>query len=644
MVPGDKETITNETKVNETSTEETNELRDVYVEKAEVPAPEHSEEELKALALAYAKYLAEQDKKPGDATFIEPEELLSEKAALSEEEPQDEVAQEAAAEEISEEETEEVVEKAAEENADTETISVENAAEESVPDKDGLDEKAVQKIIKRFDKENKGNAVTSVVDLHDRIQGNICEAATTAGRDFLTAGHKITSTYRQSRRMIGLALLLIGVFAAVILAVFDRFTVYEYAYNGKVLGYIKNQEDIIDVLDIAGTKMTENNSGEGEIAFIANQNVTFNLVDARGKSIDDADIAVNKLVYMTDIETEAFGIYDGKELVAIVKSSEEAENLLNQSMEVLSEPDDGMKLVSAEFTNELDIRPVNVLLTSVQSYSDALRKMTKGGESEIYHIVEADENLGRIARKFSVEPISIFDENNKSVVSMVEPGDKVCIRKTISPVSVKMVEKGRMKEIIEFETIKKKSDQYYEGDTHIEQEGVNGQQIFEGTLTKIGGEVTDRDEDKITTLVEKQDKIILIGTAERPKTAPTGTYVMPIHNYVLTSNFGYRWGRLHAGIDMGAPTGTPIYATDGGTVVKSEYYSGYGNVVFIQHEDGRQTRYAHCSQLLVTYGEKVYQGQLIALVGNTGHSFGSHLHFEVVLNGSPVNPRPFLGI
>ena len=201
-----------------------------------------------------------------------------------------------------------------------------------------------------------------------------------------------------------------------------------------------------------------------------------------------------------------------------------------------------------------------------------------------------------------------------------------------------------MRETIEYETIKKESDDYYEGDTHIEQEGIDGIQIFEGTITKVGGEVTKRKADKIDTVREKQDKIILIGTAERPRTAPTGTYVMPIHNYVLTSNFGFRWGRLHAGIDMGAPTGTPIYATDGGTVVKSEYYSGYGNVVFIQHEDGRQTRYAHCSQLLVTYGEKVYQGQLIALVGNTGHSFGSHLHFEVVLNGSPVNPRPFLGI
>ena len=328
----------------------------------------------------------------------------------------------------------------------------------------------------------------------------------------------------------------------------------------------------------------------------------------------------------------------------VVKSADEAEDLLNQSMAVLSEPDEGMELVSAKFTNELDIRPINVLLTSIQSHDEALEMMTKGGEAEFYHIVEADENLGSIARKFGVEPTNIFDESNQNVVSQIEQGDKVCIHRNTTPVKVKMVETGKMKEVIEYETIKKKSDDYYEGDTHIEQEGVDGIQVFEGTLTKVGGEVTKRQEDSIKVIREKKDKIILVGTAERPKTAPTGTYVMPIHNYVLTSNFGFRWGRLHAGIDMGAPTGTPIYATDGGTVVKSEYYSGYGNVVFVQHEDGRQTRYAHCSALLVNYGDKVYQGQLIALVGNTGHSFGSHLHFEVRLNDTPVNPRPFLGI
>ena len=93
---------------------------------------------------------------------------------------------------------------------------------------------------------------------------------------------------------------------------------------------------------------------------------------------------------------------------------------------------------------------------------------------------------------------------------------------------------------------------------------------------------------------------------------------------------------------MGAAGGTPIYATDGGTVVRAGWYSGYGNCVDIEHENGRMTRYGHCSRLLVNVGDKVYQGQNIALVGNTGHSFGNHLHFEVRVNNVAVNPRLFL--
>ena len=435
---------------------------------------------------------------------------------------------------------------------------------------------------------------------------------------------------------------MIGVIAAGILVVFDRFTVYEYAYNGKILGYVDEQEEVTDVLSVAGSKLSQNNGGESNVEFVANQNVTFNLVDGRGKSTDDADAAVNKLIYMSDIETEAFGIYDGDKAVAIVKSQEDAEELLVRAMEELSKPDSGMELVSAEFTNPLDVRPINVLLGSVQSNQEALDQMVKGGDMETWHLTEEGETAADLAAKFGVEPLNIFNENNSDVAEELEQGDKVCIHSVVEPVSVKMVETGRMRETEEFETIKKESADYYQGDSFVEQEGVNGIYIFEGTITKVGGEITDKDQKSRETIRETKDKIILVGTKERPKTAPTGTYQMPIQNYVVTSEWGGRWGRMHDGMDFGAPTGTPIYAADGGTVVRATYYSGYGLCVDIDHENGRMTRYGHCSRLLVSAGDKVYQGQEIALVGNTGHSFGSHLHFEVRIDGVSQNPRNYV--
>jgi murein DD-endopeptidase MepM/ murein hydrolase activator NlpD len=110
----------------------------------------------------------------------------------------------------------------------------------------------------------------------------------------------------------------------------------------------------------------------------------------------------------------------------------------------------------------------------------------------------------------------------------------------------------------------------------------------------------------------------------------------------VTSPFGYRWGRLHAGIDIGVAYGTPIHAAASGTVVLAGWTGGYGNYTCIDHGGGLATCYAHQSSYAVSGGAQVAQGQVIGYVGNTGHSFGAHLHFEVRINGTPVDPLGYL--
>jgi murein DD-endopeptidase MepM/ murein hydrolase activator NlpD len=120
-------------------------------------------------------------------------------------------------------------------------------------------------------------------------------------------------------------------------------------------------------------------------------------------------------------------------------------------------------------------------------------------------------------------------------------------------------------------------------------------------------------------------------------------YIWPARG-VLTSGYGPRWGRMHRGIDIAAPTGTPIHAAASGEVISAGWNSGgYGNLVEIRHPDGSMTRYAHNSKLLVRKGDRVEQGQQVALMGSTGFSTGPHLHFEVHPAGSgATNPMAFL--
>jgi murein DD-endopeptidase MepM/ murein hydrolase activator NlpD len=110
----------------------------------------------------------------------------------------------------------------------------------------------------------------------------------------------------------------------------------------------------------------------------------------------------------------------------------------------------------------------------------------------------------------------------------------------------------------------------------------------------------------------------------------------------VTSPFGYRWGRLHAGIDIGVGYGTPIHAAASGTVVLAGWTGGYGNYTCIDHGGGLATCYGHQSSYAVSAGTHVSQGQVIGYVGSTGHSFGAHLHFEVRINGTPVDPLGYL--
>jgi murein DD-endopeptidase MepM/ murein hydrolase activator NlpD len=110
----------------------------------------------------------------------------------------------------------------------------------------------------------------------------------------------------------------------------------------------------------------------------------------------------------------------------------------------------------------------------------------------------------------------------------------------------------------------------------------------------------------------------------------------------VTSPFGYRWGRLHAGIDIGAPYGAPIHAAASGVVVLAGWTGGYGNYTCIDHGGGLGTCYGHQSSFAVSSGQSVAQGQVIGYVGNTGHSTGPHLHFEVRINGTPVDPLGYL--
>jgi murein DD-endopeptidase MepM/ murein hydrolase activator NlpD len=152
-------------------------------------------------------------------------------------------------------------------------------------------------------------------------------------------------------------------------------------------------------------------------------------------------------------------------------------------------------------------------------------------------------------------------------------------------------------------------------------------------------------EDHVESLEREQAAVLAKLQGPSPVAGPvrqgSGGLIWPA-NGSISSGFGMRWGRLHAGVDIPLPEGTPLRAAASGTVAIAGWVGGYGNYTCIQHSGSLSTCYGHQSSIGVSVGQQVSQGQVIGHSGNTGHSTGPHVHFEVRINGSPVDPLGYL--
>lgn len=151
------------------------------------------------------------------------------------------------------------------------------------------------------------------------------------------------------------------------------------------------------------------------------------------------------------------------------------------------------------------------------------------------------------------------------------------------------------------------------------------------------------EEKKVKTTTSSAVKYASSANTSNKKVALGINLIKPVSGSV-TSRFGGRWGSTHKGVDIGAAKGTGIKVAASGTVVSSSYgyNGGYGNYIVVSHGNGVETAYGHCSELYVKAGQKVSQGEVIASVGNTGRSYGNHLHFEIRINGVAQNPQNYL--
>lgn len=274
----------------------------------------------------------------------------------------------------------------------------------------------------------------------------------------------------------------------------------------------------------------------------------------------------------------------------------------------------------------------------------AIEEVTKDQETnKIYEVVSGD-TLGEIAEahNMSLEDIVAMNGTLESADSTIRVGDELIISVPEPELSVERQEELYYEEDYDADIVYIDNDDWYTTERVTRQQPSAGHRRVVAIVSYRNDSVMNTEIIKEDVQMEAVPKIVERGTKIPP------TYIRPISGGRLSSGFGNRKAPKrgastnHKGLDMATPTGTAVMASCGGVVTRAGWLGSYGYVIFIQHPGGVETRYGHLSKVLVSVGQQVSQGQKIALSGNTGNSTGPHLHFEIRINGTPVNPQKYM--
>ena len=301
-------------------------------------------------------------------------------------------------------------------------------------------------------------------------------------------------------------------------------------------------------------------------------------------------------------------------------------------------------ITDVSFANNVEVVESYLSSSEVVPVGAAIDEVTKDKEQKTIYVVVAGDSLSLIAQKtgISVDQIIELNENITSARSTIRVGDEITVTVPQPELSINREELVYYEGTYEADIIYKYNDNWYTTTEVTLQEPSSGYHKAVEKYTYLNSKVVKSEVVMEEIVAEAIPKIVEKGTKIPP------TYIKPISGGRLTSGFGTRTATIrgmtsyHGAVDWATPIGTSVVASCGGRVSFAGWKASYGYCIFIEHPDGRQTRYAHLSKVLVSAGQTVSQGEKIALSGNTGVSTGPHVHFEMRIGGKAVDPLKYI--
>ncbi|MDD6807092.1 MAG: M23 family metallopeptidase [Oscillospiraceae bacterium] len=425
--------------------------------------------------------------------------------------------------------------------------------------------------------------------------------------------------------------------------------------GGQDIGYVTSENVYIEAQNLVKERFDSDVSNSN-----MDLSAKYKVVTINPNEISDSETISDNIIEKSKGDsTYACGVYIDGTFVCALKNETDAMQVFNNILDAYETEDENDVVGFVE-----DIQYVQGLYPDNEETiwdSEKLANVLAGKKSEAkYYTVQMGDTLSQIAYANDISTAQLMAQNPE-VSETIKVGDKLLVSNEVNYVRLKVVKTEVVNESTPFETVKKNSSNLYKGTTRVTQKGVKGLDQVTNLVTYVDGVKVSSEEINRVTLRNPVDEVIAVGTKKvsygGSYTSSTyikgqGSLIWPaVGCYTVSSPYGWRtlYGRsnFHSGIDLtgGGARGRSVVAAKSGTVTSAGWNGSYGYCVIINHGNGMSTLYAHMlsGSICVKPGQYVSGGSAIGKVGSTGNSTGPHLHFEVRINGTRVNPAPYIG-
>lgn len=417
--------------------------------------------------------------------------------------------------------------------------------------------------------------------------------------------------------------------------------VVKVEYQGQLLGYIESES----VYNAAENRLQQrmNYLDDDDVLYTIPRFTLAAMYEQEYELMDEYQLTDSLIMSASDDILSATGIsIDGKFYGAVLDYAKIAENL----SEKLAEMEEQYPGQDVKFTKDIVLDTGLFVTNNIVEVSEILELIDTKEVLAAYDTVRSGDTPIMIAARNGVT-LDELVELNPDILSVCIVGAPVLVTKEQSFLPISVIHQSTYDVSVPYDTVYYDTSKLPKGFDKIEISGKNGVDEVVALIEVVDGAEVSREIIKTTRVLEPVTQTISRGTSVFNSedyvggASPEG-FIWPTYGGYISSGYGDRWGSFHTGIDYATAYGTPVVASRGGTIIFSGYHSSYGYLIKIDHGGGLQTWYAHNSKLLVSVGQTVAQGDMIANIGSTGNSSGNHLHFEVRLDGVTYPPLNYL--